>query len=149
MGQEEDLEAYRLFIADVYELAGQSRRTSESLARELGQTAARWHVLSVLSAEPRTVATAARRLGLTRQSVQRVVDDLVEAGQLELHANPDHARAPLVSLTGAGRATLAAVVQNSDKDRGALLKRAQITAEELHAARRVLTRLLNGLRDQA
>jgi hypothetical protein len=49
MQQEEDLEAYRLFIADVYELAGQSRRTSESLARELGQTAARWHVLSVLS----------------------------------------------------------------------------------------------------
>jgi DNA-binding MarR family transcriptional regulator len=103
----------------------------------------------VLSTEPRTVATAARRLGLTRQSVQRVVDDLVEDGQLELHANPDHARAPLVSLTGAGRETLAAVVQNSDRNRGALMKRAQITAEELHAARRVLTRLLNGLRDQA
>ncbi len=63
MRRNEDLEVYRLLIADVYELAGQSRRTSESLARGLGQTAARWHVLSVLSDEPRSVATAARRLG--------------------------------------------------------------------------------------
>lgn len=144
-----DLEAYRLLIADVYELAGQSRRTSESLTRRLGQTAARWHVLSVLSDQPRTVAVAARRLGLTRQSVQRVVDDLVTDGQLELRANPDHARAPLVSLTGAGQDTLAAVIRNSDQNRSALLGRAGITADEMQATRAVLSRLLAGLRDQA
>src|SRR3712207_3495790 len=75
------LDAYRLLIADVYELAGESRRTSEALAREVGQSAARWHVLSVVSDGPRTVGSASRRLGLARQSVQRVVDDLVAAGQ--------------------------------------------------------------------
>src|ERR1700755_3083959 len=51
---------YRLLMADVYELAGLSRRTSEAIARDLGQTAARWHVLSVLSAGPCTVPAAAR-----------------------------------------------------------------------------------------
>lgn len=123
-----------MLIADVYELAGQSRRTSESLARAPGQTAARWHVLSVLSdASPR------RRGGWAwRQSVQRVVEDLVDDGQLELRANPDHARAPLVALTSAGRGTLASVVQSSDNNRAALLERAHVTADELHTARTVL-----------
>ena len=148
MAVEDSLDAYRLLIADVYELAGQSRRTSEVLARELEQTAARWHLLSVVSDGPRTVASAARRLGLTRQSVQRVVDDLAAAGQVRLGVNPDHARAPLVILTDRGRGTLLELVQRSDGDRRALLDQAQLTADELNEARDVLTRLLSALRDR-
>jgi len=83
-------EQYRLLMADVYELAGLSRRTSEAIARELGQTVARWHVLSVLSAGPCTVPATARRLGLTRQGVQRVADDLLAARLLKASPNPDH-----------------------------------------------------------
>ena len=75
-------QAYRLLIADVYELEGTSRRTSESIAAMAGQTTARWHVLSVLSTAPATVATVARRLGLARQSVQRVADGLLADGLL-------------------------------------------------------------------
>jgi DNA-binding MarR family transcriptional regulator len=145
---DDPLDAYRLLIADVYELAGQSRRTSEVLAHELEQTAARWHLLSVVSDGPRTVAGAARPLGLTRQSVQRVVDDLVAAGQVQLGANPDHTRSPLVALTDRGRATLVELVQRSDGDRRALLDQSQLTADELNQARAVLTRLLAALRDQ-
>lgn len=140
-----EVEAYRLLIADVYELAGESRRTSEVLAGRLDQTAARWHVLSVLSGAPRTVAAAARRLGLARQSVQRVVDDLLEAGQVEARPNPDHARAALLSLTPAGRATLRALVRRSNSDRERMLQRAQVSAEELTAARTVLQRLVTAL----
>ena len=145
MERDEDLVAYRLLIADVYELAGQSRRTSESLARGIGQTAARWHVLSVLSDQPRTVATAARRLGLARQSVQRVVNELVNDDKLELHSNPDHARAPLVALTAAGRETLTVLVRHSDDDRAALLEDADVTIEDLRAARTTLKQLLPAL----
>lgn len=144
---DDDLEAYRLLIADVYELAGQSRRTSEALARALGQTAARWHVLSVLSDQPRTVASAARRLGLARQSVQRVVDDLVEDGHVELRPNPDHVRASLAALTPAGQQALAALVRHGDEERRALLEEAQVRAGDLLAARLVLARLLTALRD--
>ena len=135
-------ESYRLLIADVYELAGHSRRTSELLARAAGQTTARWHVLSVVSDGPRTVASAARRLGLARQSVQRVADGLVADGDLELRPNPDHARAPLVAITPAGTAVLEELVRRSDADRAALLDRAELGDAELAAARAVLRRLL-------
>ncbi|WP_369139421.1 MarR family winged helix-turn-helix transcriptional regulator [Modestobacter versicolor] len=145
----DDLTGYRLLIADVYELAGESRRTSEGLAREAGHSAARWHVLSVVSDGPRTVAGAARRLGLTRQSVQRVVDDLVAAGQLELRPNPDHVRAPLVGLTGAGAATLDRLVHRSDADRGELLRRAGVSRAELDQARTVLRRLLFAMHESS
>ncbi|SOE02582.1 MarR family winged helix-turn-helix transcriptional regulator [Blastococcus haudaquaticus] len=138
-------ESYRLLIADVYELAGLSRRTSEALARTAGQTTARWHVLSVVSDGPRTVSSAARRLGLARQSVQRVVDGLVADGDLELRANPDHARAPLVAISPSGAAVLAELVRRSDADRSALLGRAGVSAAELDAARAVVRRLLSAL----
>ncbi|MCO1656040.1 MarR family winged helix-turn-helix transcriptional regulator [Pseudonocardia humida] len=145
----EEADLYRLLIADVYELAGESRRTSEALAGEVGQTAARWHVLSVLSDGPRTVAGAARRLGLARQSVQRVVTDLVRADLARLRTNPDHARAPLVELTAEGRSTLRALVRRSDADRSAVLREADLTRDDLDGARAVLRRLTATLRDHA
>lgn len=136
-------ENYRLLIADVYELAGHSRRTSEVLARASGQTTARWHVLSVVSDGPRTVASAARRLGLARQSVQRVVDGLVSDGDLELRQNPDHARAPLVVITPEGAEVLQELVHRSEVDRAALVERAQLDDVDIEAARAVLRRLLD------
>jgi DNA-binding MarR family transcriptional regulator len=140
------LEEYRLLIADVYELAGASRRTSEDLARASGQTAARWHVLSVLSDGPRTVPAAARRLGQAPQSVQRVVGDLVSSGHLEAVPNPDHVRSPLMRLTERGRAVLDELFARSTEDRTEVLARAQVTADELATARRVLRALAVALR---
>lgn len=140
------MEEYRLLVADVYELAGLSRRTSEDLAGAVGQTAARWHVLSVLSDEPRTVPWAARRLGLAPQSVRRVVDDLVANGHLEAVDNPDHARSPLMRVTPSGRETLAELFARSAQDRTEVVARAGVTAQELAAAREVLRRLAGALR---
>ncbi|MGY1802881.1 MarR family winged helix-turn-helix transcriptional regulator [Blastococcus sp. SYSU D00922] len=142
----DDLTTYRLLMADVYELAGESRRTSEVLARGEGQTTARWHVLSVVSDGPRTVASAARRLGLARQSVQRVVDDLAAAGHVELRPNPDHARAPLVALTDTGGEALGRLVAASDADRAGVLRVAGVTVAEMEQARAVVRRLVAGLR---
>ncbi|MGX5657977.1 MarR family winged helix-turn-helix transcriptional regulator [Geodermatophilus nigrescens] len=138
-------EAYRLLVADVYELAGTSRRTSEAIAATAGQTTARWHVLSVLSGAPSTVAAVARRLGLARQSVQRVADDLVTDGLADRAPNPDHRTAPLLELTGAGRAALAALVERGDADRARVLAAAGTSAEELLACREVLRRLVAAL----
>lgn len=139
------VEEYRLLIADVYELAGQSRRTSEDMARAVGQTAARWHVLSVLSDAPRTVPSAARRLGLAPQSVQRVVSDLVASGHLEAVDNPDHARSPLMRLTSLGRDTLDELFTRSNDNRADVLARAGVTVGELKAARDVLRKLTDVL----
>ncbi|WP_369257691.1 MarR family winged helix-turn-helix transcriptional regulator [Geodermatophilus amargosae] len=138
-------EAYRLLVADVYELAGVSRRTSEAIAATTGQTTARWHVLSVLSGAPATVATVARRLGLTRQSVQRVADDLLTDGLVSRAANPDHRTAPLLAVTDPGRQVLATLVGRGDADRVRVLDAAGTSAEELLACREVLRRLLAAL----
>ncbi len=142
----EMVDAYRLLIADVYELAGLSRRTSEDLARAVGQTAARWHVLSVLSDGPRTVPSVARRLGLAPQSVQRVVGDLLANGHVEATDNPDHARSSLMELTPAGRDLVAGLFEQSREFRGAALERAGVTADELAAAREVIGKLVAALR---
>lgn len=136
------LESYRSLIADVYELAGVSRATSEDLARREGATAAQWHVLSVVSGGPMTVSAAARRLGLSRQSVQRVVNDLLESGDLRAAPNPADRRAPLIRLTAAGRRSLRRLFADSDADRADLLRRAGLSSADLDRARRALRRLI-------
>ena len=135
-------ESYRLLVADVYELAGLSRRSSEETAAEHGQTVARWHLMSVLSDQPHTVPAIARRLGLVRQSVQRVADELVAEGMVERSENPDHQRSPLYSLSAAGRSTLKKIVAASDVDRTQRLNRAGVTVAELDAARETIRKLL-------
>jgi DNA-binding MarR family transcriptional regulator len=137
-------ETYRLLLADVYELAGTSRRTSEAAAREVGQTVARWHVLSVLS-EPTTAAGAARRLGLSRQSVHRVCGELSDDGLVTASDNPDHQTSPLLGLTPEGAAILSELVQRSDADRSRQLDRADITIEELAGARSTIRALIAAL----
>jgi DNA-binding MarR family transcriptional regulator len=135
-------ESYRLLVADVYELAGVSRGSSEQIASEQGQTVARWHLMSVLSDQAFTVPAIARRLGLTRQSVQRVADELVDEGVVKRSDNPDHQRSPLLTLTTQGRETLRTIVAASDEDRSQRLARAGVTVAELDAARETLRKLL-------
>lgn len=98
-----------LLIADVYELAGLLRRSGEAVAAREGQTQARWQVLSVISGHALTVPQAARRLGVTRQAVQRVANDLVGDGLVELDTNPDHRTSPMLTLTDRGRRVLARI----------------------------------------
>jgi DNA-binding MarR family transcriptional regulator len=92
-----------LVIADIYQLAGQLRRNADAIAGTIGQTQARWQVLSAASAEPKTVPQIARRLGIARQNVQRVADLLIEEGLAALSPNPDHKTSPFLVLTDSGR----------------------------------------------
>jgi DNA-binding MarR family transcriptional regulator len=140
------LDAYRLLIADVYELAGASRTTSEGIARRFGRTAAQWHVLSVVSEAEMTVSAVARRLGLSRQAVQRVVNDLLDSDQLSARPNPDDRRAPLVAPTPEGRSTLQQLFDASDANRADLLRRAGVGREDLLQARTTLQRLIGAYR---
>ncbi len=98
-----------LLVADVYELAGLLRRTGEAIAAREGQTQARWQLLSVISDEALTVPQAARRLGVTRQGVQRLANDLLDADLAEFVPNPDHRTSPLLALTDSGRRALRAI----------------------------------------
>src|ERR1700727_2037912 len=92
-------------VADVYELAGVLRRDGEQIAKLAGQTQARWQVMSVASAGRLSVAMIARRLGITRQSVQRVADEIVAEELASFRPNPDHQRSPLLILNPDGQTT--------------------------------------------
>ena len=136
---------YRLLMADVYELAGLSRRTSDELAAEHGQSVARWHVLSVLSGEPHTVAATARRLGLARQSVQRVMNDLRADGAVVAEPDPRDRRAPVFTLTSEGARLAADLFAASEALRRRQLEALSISSAELRAAKAVVERLVAAL----
>lgn len=75
--------------------------------RGTGITNARWQTLSELFAfEKRvTVSELARHMGLTRQAVQRLADDMASDGLVEFAKNPGNTRAMHLLLTTAGKAT--------------------------------------------
>ena len=88
--------------------AGALSDAVDDLLADLGLSTARLQVLDDLAANgPRTVSQVARALGLSRQAVQRVADDLVGRGLAAYGRNPDHARAQLLDMTAEGRAAQA------------------------------------------
>ncbi|MCQ9132437.1 MarR family winged helix-turn-helix transcriptional regulator [Streptomyces hilarionis] len=93
----------------VFRLNGQFLAVAEELARPGGLTAARWQVLGAVLREPLPVSGIARAMGITRQSVQRIADLLVEGGLAEYRDNPAHRRAKLLAPTGRGRAAVTAI----------------------------------------
>ncbi|MHA5054204.1 MarR family winged helix-turn-helix transcriptional regulator [Streptomyces sp. SD15] len=93
----------------VFRLNGQFLSVADELARPAGLTAAWWQVLGAVLTEPLPVSGIARVMGITRQSVQRVADLLVERGLAAYLPNPAHRRAKLLSPTEAGRAAVARV----------------------------------------
>lgn len=91
-------------IVEIFRLNGDLIEAGDALVGDLGLTSARWQVLGAISRSPVAlpVAHLARDMGLTRQSVQRVVDDLNATGLVRLDPNPHHSRAKLVAMTEHG-----------------------------------------------
>ena len=102
-----------LLVADVFHLAGVFRRIGEQIARLAGRTQAEWQLLSAISDGARTVPQVARRLGYTRQSVQRTADSLAANAFVRFVPNPDHKKSTLVELTPAGRKALDRITQRA------------------------------------
>lgn len=77
----------------------------EVLLQPTSLSPARWQVLQAVgeAQEPRTVPYIARNLALSRQAVQRVVNELVAQGLIALAENRHHATAKLLRLTDKGR----------------------------------------------
>jgi DNA-binding MarR family transcriptional regulator len=135
-----EAESLALLVADVFEAAGALRGHGDKLAAAVGQTQARWQVLSVLSEGEWTVATAARRLGVTRQNVQRIADLLVADGLASYELNPRHHGSPHVRLTTDGRQALEVITAASLAWRKEAID--GISEEDLTTARRVLRTLI-------
>ena len=97
-------------ILETFRLNGALIAAGDQLVGDLGLTSARWQVLGSLRDCPATVAEIARRMGLTRQNVQRIADCLAIDGFVTTFANPAHRRAKLYSLTSHGRTVMEEVV---------------------------------------
>lgn len=97
-------ELYQL-IGEIFQANGKLLANGDQLSAQHGLTGARWQVLGALKLEerPLTVAQIARRMGLQRQSVQRLVDIMIKQGILTPLPNPEHKRAKLVELTQRGK----------------------------------------------
>jgi DNA-binding MarR family transcriptional regulator len=123
----------------VFRLNGQFLAVAEELARPSGLTAAWWQVLGAVLGEPLPVSGIARAMGITRQSVQRIADLLVDKGLAEYRPNPAHRRAKLLAPTDQGRAAISRI----DPGHAAFADRLaeEFGEADLAAAVRVLERL--------
>lgn len=131
----------------MFRLNGSLLAAGDRLTGDLGLTSARWQVLGAIDDGPLTVAQIARNMGLTRQAVQRVANDLAARGFVAFADNPDHQRAKLVRLTERGRGALDAITRRQAvwADRVA----ADLEAPALDSAATVLRRLRTELKAMA
>jgi len=129
-----------LFLETI-RLNGRLLASGDRLVAGLGLTSARWQVLGavVMAERPMPVPHIARQMGLSRQNVQRIVNDLDDVGYVTFAPNPHHKRAKLVVLTDRGRETYDAAHRVQVPWANAL--GAATTPEDLQTALRVLQSL--------
>ena len=136
-------------VLEVFRLNGLVLTAGDQLAAAEGLTSARWQVLGAitLAQEPLSVPRIARRMGLTRQSVQASVNRLVDDGMLVAEPNADHARSPLFDLTDRGVAAYGRLAGAQRDWIGDLT--AELPAADLLSASRVLSILSGRLTSRA
>ena len=104
-------EALTALILETFRLNGALLSSGNQLTRPMGMTSARWQVMGAIdeSGHPLTVAQIARRMGLARQGVQRIVNELEKKGLVSFETNLDHKRSPLVQISDRGDAVMAEI----------------------------------------
>ena len=77
----------------------------DQMAASSGLSSARWQVLGAIvqSGGEATVSDIGREMGLSRQAVQRVANDLCAQGMVTFVDNPHHKRAKLVRMSAKGQ----------------------------------------------
>jgi DNA-binding MarR family transcriptional regulator len=143
--QNEAAAAYTELVLIVLRVGARLAEAAERTAAAGGLTAARWQVLTGVLNEPRPVAEIARRVGLTRQSVQSLADALVRDGYAHWESNPRHRRAKLLAPTPRGHRAIRRIASRQDAWTSGISD--GIGAHELRRAARVLRRVLNAMQE--
>lgn len=133
-------------LAEVFALVGplyrRAYRKVEASETIEGMSVGVRTVLEVLRAydKPLTVPHIGRSLSVSRQFVQRMVNDAAALGYVESVPNPAHQRSPLIRLTDPGRVAVGAVLAREHDE----LRQVggELTAADLDSCVRVLTNLL-------
>ena len=146
LGKSDSTSLLSLVVADIFELAGRFRTIGEGIAGRVGQTQAGWQVMSAASGGTLTVPQIARRLGVTRQNVQRIANVLVSEGCATFEENPDHQSSPHLVLNERGQTALAQLTEVALEHHAGLARRLGATGvDEVHYG---LRRLIAALDDR-
>ena len=134
-------------ILEIFRANGRLLAAGDALVADIGLTSARWQVLGAmaLSPTPLPVAHIARNMGLTRQAVRRLANEMVRDGLVRFVANPHHRRARLALLTGRGKAAYNAATSRQEPWADSLA--AGLSAKEIEAAAATLRTLRRRLGD--
>ena len=132
-------------ILDVFRLNGRLLVAGDRLVAELGLTSARWQILGAIAYadRPESVAWHARTMGVHRQGVQRIVNELEKEGIVEFKPNPHHKRAHLVVLTSEGQKLFEAALELQTPWVNALAD--GLTAEKIANARSIVGQITSRL----
>jgi DNA-binding MarR family transcriptional regulator len=137
--------AFTVLILEIFRFNGALLASGDRLAKPFRLTSSRWQVLGAIEERSLPVAQIARRMGLTRQNVQRLADALREDGIIEYTPNPDHQRAKLVCLTGNGRAAMKELARAQMRWANRVASTA--TASEIQAILGLMKKLRSRLED--
>jgi len=133
---------WTLFVMSVFRLNGQIVEAGESISGSVGQTSSRWQVLGSTHV-PQTAAEIARRLGISRQGVQRVANVLMEEGLIASSPHPTDQRTFLLELTPRGRAVMAEIYSQQLKWSSAVEK--VLDVDRMRKATQLLSELGDAL----
>jgi DNA-binding MarR family transcriptional regulator len=135
-------------IVEIFRINGRLLVAGDRLVADLGLTSARWQVIGAIAiaGQPQTVPAIARTMGLTRQAVQRLINEVMADGLVEARTNPNHRRARLFSLTSAGAAAFAGATARQAPWAEALAAGGSVA--EIRAAEAVLRTLRHRLEAQ-
>ena len=140
--------AVTALILETFRLNGRLLAAGDALVGGLSLTSARWQVLGAVAAAPLplSVAQIARAMGLTRQAVQRLTNEMERDGLLRFAANPNHRRAKLVVMTPRGQGAYAAAMKRQVPWANALGQ--GLTVQQIAAAAIVLKSLRRRLESE-
>ena len=137
-------------LAEVFDVVGpvyrRAQRAVEEGAPVHGLSVGVRAVLNLLREQgPMTVPQMSRAQALSRQFVQRMVNEAAARGLAEVSPNPVHKRSSLIRLTSEGAAAIDALIAHER----VLLSQAggDLTGADITACLRVLHRLLDFLGD--
>ena len=135
-------------ILETFRLNGRLLSAGDALIADLGLTSARWQVLGAvaLSAVPLPVAHIARNMGLTRQAVQRLANEMERDGLVRFEPNPHHQRAKLVTLTRKGKEAFDIAMERQGPWASSLAE--GLTIQQVELATTTLRTLRKHLEDQ-
>jgi DNA-binding MarR family transcriptional regulator len=90
-------------VLETFRFNGRLLSAGDNLTKPFDLSSARWQVLGAIVDRPLSIAQISRNMGVARQSVQRLADNMEKTGMVEFVPNPDHQRAKLMRLSENGQ----------------------------------------------